>query len=74
MLSKDLVLTWEEVQHDLFTDDDGRVFGVELDLFNGHMNFYERFPDDSELPIMVPDVFEAIEIFNRENLGITEYN
>ena len=64
MINKQSILAWGEVQTDLCTDENGRVFGVENDLFNNHICFYIRYPDNSEEPIMTDDVYKAIDIFN----------
>ena len=39
MLSKDSVLVWNEVDHDLY-EENGHIFGVELDLYNNHQTYY----------------------------------
>ena len=64
MIDKQSVLWWNEIQADICNVDD-KTFGVELDLFNNHMNFYIRFPDCSEHFIHTHDVYEAIDEFNR---------
>lgn len=64
MIDKQSVLWWNEIQADICRVDD-KIFGVELDLFNNHMNFYIRFPDWSEHLIDTDDVYEAIDEFNR---------
>lgn len=71
MLKKEFVLAWEEVQKDLYTDEDGRTFGVENDLFNNHICFYIRYPDNSEEPIMTDDIYKAIDIFNGDHVNDT---
>lgn len=65
MLDRVSVLWWNEVQKDLYTDKDGRTFGVELDLFNNHMSFYIRNPDGGEIPIFTNNVYQAIDVFNH---------
>ncbi len=74
MLDKEYVLAWDEIQKNLFTDNDGRIFGVELDLFNNHKFFYIRYPDNSELPIMTDDIYTAIDVFNgKRKLDLNTY-
>ena len=41
MLRNETVLSWCEIEHDLY-EENGHVFGVELDLFNNHKHFYHR--------------------------------
>lgn len=67
MLNPNMVLGWEEVEHDLY-EENGYVFGVELDLFNGHENFYAKETDKNgniyyyELS---NDIYKAINEFNK---------
>jgi hypothetical protein len=67
MLNPNMVLGWEEVEHDLY-EENGYVFGVELDLFNGHENFYAKETDKNgniyyyELS---NDIYKAINEFNE---------
>lgn len=65
MLKRESVLAWCEVEHDLY-EENGHVFGVALDLFNNHKNYYHRqgniytfFPQDCR-----HDIYDAIDEFN----------
>ena len=65
MLNKEAVLAWDQVEHDLY-EENGHVFGVELDLFNDHIYFYHR--QDlvyTYLSNSNNDIYEAIEEFNQ---------
>lgn len=65
MLNKEIVLCWNEIEHDLY-EENGHIFGVELDLFNNHKYFYCRkgniCVDLSN--VKEDDIYEAIEKFN----------
>ena len=64
MLKKEMVLGWCEVEHDLY-EEDGHVFGVILDLFNNHKNFYHRQGNTYiDLNNLHEDIYDAIEHFN----------
>jgi hypothetical protein len=66
MLDKNSVLFWNEVEHDLYEEND-YVFGVELDLFNGHKSYYYKVLDDGKLlffDYLDDDIYKAIEQFN----------
>jgi hypothetical protein len=64
MLQKEMLLGWCEVEHDLY-EENGHVFGVELDLFNNHINFYHR-QGDTYIYLKEPreDIVDAIDKFN----------
>lgn len=67
MLNKNMVLGWEEVEHDLY-EENGYVFGVELDLFNGHEIYYAKTTDESgtgHYCDLNSDIYKAIEEFNE---------
>lgn len=67
MLDKNYVLGWEEVEHDLY-EENGYVFGIELDLFNGHQVYYAKTTDKNSVVHYVDlnnDVYEAIKEFNE---------
>lgn len=66
MLKKEMVLAWCEVEHDLY-EEDGHVFGVELDLFNNHTYFYHRQGNlyDYLANNYNEDIYDAIEQFNK---------
>ena len=73
MLDKELVLFWNEVEHDLY-EENGHVFGVELDLFNNHKNYYCKTVKKSSpwsdathiesYQYLKGDIYSAIEQFN----------
>lgn len=73
MLNTESVLCWNEIEHDLY-EENGRVFGVELDLFNDHKSFYckiiKRSSPYSDVQIVEhyqyldDDIYKAIEQFN----------
>ena len=64
MLNKEMVLAWCEVEHDLY-EEDGHIFGVELDLFNNHKYFYHRKGNTYiYLSNVKEDIYDAIEHFN----------
>ena len=67
MLDKNSVLFWNEVEHDLYEEND-RVFGVEIDLFNGNQSYYCKTFDDGKLlffEYLDNDIYKAIEQFNK---------
>lgn len=72
MLNKEIVLCWEEVEHDLY-EENGHVFGVELDLFNNHKSYYCKtvkksspYSDAAQVSYqyLKGDIYMAIEQFN----------
>ena len=65
MLEKNYVLCWEEVEHDLY-EENGKTFGVELDLFNGHENYYCKTIDNKgeHYQYLKGDIYKAIDQFN----------
>ena len=65
MLNTETVLFYNEVQHDLY-EENGHIFGVELDLFNDHKYFYHRKGNTYiYLSNFKEDIYEAIEEFNK---------
>lgn len=73
MLSKETVLFWNEVEHDLY-EENGYIFGVELDLFNNHKNYYCKTVEKSSpyydaervyYKYLKGDIYMAIEQFNQ---------
>lgn len=66
MISKEHILYWNEIEHDLY-EENGHVFGVELDLFNSHTSFYcKAIENDEEFyQYLADDIFVAIEQFNE---------
>lgn len=66
MLEKERVLTWSEVEHDLY-EENGYIFGIELDLFNNHKNYYCKTIDEDGreyYQFLHGDIYNAIEQFN----------
>lgn len=66
MLDKNYVLGWEDVEHDLY-EENGYVFGIELDLFNGHEIYYvKKAAKDGNVYYvdLSGDIYKAIEEFN----------
>lgn len=65
MLDNDMVLSWEEVEHDLY-EENGKIFGVEIDLFNNHKRYY--YKEHSYIRewffYLSDDIYEAIKEFN----------
>lgn len=66
MLDKNCVLGWEDVEHDLYKEGH-YIFGVELDLFNGHKSYYCKTVTNGTETIeyFLEDVYEAIDRFNE---------
>ena len=65
MLNKEAILFWNEVEHDLY-EENGHIFGVELDLFNNHKYFYHRKGNTYiYLSNVKEDIYEAVEKFNE---------
>lgn len=66
MLDKISVLFWNEVEHDLY-EEDGHIFGVELDLCNNHKcYYYKTIENDKEIYYFLGnDIYAAIEQFNK---------
>lgn len=65
MLNKETALFWNEVEHDLY-EENGYIFGVELDLFNNHKNYYCKTVEDNReyYQYLKGDIYCAIEQFN----------
>ena len=65
MLNKEAVLFWNEVEHDLY-EESGYIFGVALDLFNNHQNYYCKTIEDGKecYQDLHGDIYNAIEQFN----------
>lgn len=65
MLDKEKVLAWCEIEHDLY-EEDGHIFGIELDLFNGHTYFYHKQGNVYDyLADPREDIYDAIDKFNE---------
>lgn len=64
MLKRETVLAWTEIEHDLY-EEDGHIFGIELDLFNDHIYFYHRKDGFyTYLTGIYDDIYDAIDKFN----------
>lgn len=66
MLDKNLVLFWNEVEKDLY-EENGYIFGIELDLFNNHQNYYCKSIQNGQeyYQILDNNIYKAIEKFNE---------
>ena len=73
MLDIDYVLDCGQVEHELY-EEDGHVFGVELNLFNGHKSYYhekiKKYPYFDVVLVegfqyLDDDIYNAIEQFNN---------
>ena len=66
MLDKNFVLFWNEVEHDLY-EENGHIFGVELDLFNNHKCYYYKTIEYGKeiYYFLGNDIYAAIEKFNK---------
>lgn len=67
MLDKDTVLWWNEVEKDLY-EENGHIFGIELDLFNNHKYYYHKTIDEDGIEYyqyLKGDIYMAIEQFNQ---------
>lgn len=66
MLNKETVLFWNEVDHDLY-EENGYIFGVELDLFNNHKSYYCKTIEDGKefYQFLHGDIYSAIDQFNK---------
>lgn len=66
MLDKNLVLFWNEIEKDLYEENE-YIFGVELDLFNNHQSYYCKTIDENGrecYQYLDNDIYNAIEKFN----------
>lgn len=65
MLSSETVPFWNEVEHDLY-EEDGHIFGVELDLFNNGKYYYHKTVEDGRelYRFLGTDIYIAIKKFN----------
>ena len=73
MLGKEFILFWNEIEKDLY-EEDGYVFGIELDLFNNHQSYYCKISEktsphsDSQRVYyhqLSDNIYEAIDQFNE---------
>ena len=74
MLKKETALVWNEVEHDLY-EENGHIFGVELDLFNNHKNYYCKCVEDGKeyYQYLHGDIYMAIEMFNAMLKDVQEW-
>ena len=65
MFDKERVLYWNEIEYDLY-EENGHIFGVELDLFNNHKSYYHKTIEGNteRLLFFKGDIYMAIEQFN----------
>ncbi len=65
MLDQNTVLAWNEVEHDLYKEND-YIFGVELDLFNNHKYYYCKTVENGRelYQYLHGDIYESIIQFN----------
>ncbi len=65
MICKEHVLCWNEIECDLYEENDN-IFGVELDLFNNQKNYYCKTVEDGKeyYQYLHGDIYNAIEQFN----------
>ena len=69
MLNTNFIPFWNEIQHDL-SEENGHIFGIELDLCNTHQYFYHKMITDGVETIeyladMTDDIYKAINAFNE---------
>ena len=73
MLDKEYVLFWNEIEKDLY-EENGYIFGIELDLFNNHQSYYCKISEkasphsDSQRVYyyqLSDDIYKAIDQFNE---------
>ena len=74
MLDKNYVLGWNSIEHTLY-EEDGHIFGIELDLFNNHESYYyekiKKYPYSDfvavkEFEYLNDDIYKAIDQFNEK--------
>lgn len=66
MLDKSLAVFWNEIEHDLY-EENGHIFGIEIDLFNDHKIYYCKFIKNGveTYRYLDDDMLNAIEQFNN---------
>jgi hypothetical protein len=73
MLGKESVVFWNEIEKDLY-EENGYIFGIELDLFNNHKSYYCKISEktsphsDSQRVCyyqLSDDIYKAIDQFNE---------
>lgn len=74
MLLREAVVVWNEVEHDLY-EENGYIFGVELDLFNNHKYYYCKTIEDRReyYQYLEGDIYSAIDSFNLLLKGEYKY-
>lgn len=74
MLLREAVVVWNEIEHDLY-EENGYIFGVELDLFNNHKYYYCKTIEDGEeyYQYLEGDIYSAIDSFNLLLKGEYKY-
>ena len=67
MINKENIVFWNEIECDLY-EENGHIFGIELDLFNNHKCFYHKMieKDGRECYQYLKgyDIYDAIDQFN----------
>lgn len=65
MIKKEFVLYWNEIEHNLY-EENGYIFGIELDLFNNHKSYYCKTIEDGHefYQYLEGDIYSAINQFN----------
>lgn len=65
MLNEEKVLYWNEVECDLY-EENGNIFGVELDLFNNQKYYYHKIIAENEekYRFLSTNIYTAIKKFN----------
>ena len=63
MIEREKILHCSEIKHDLYKEN-GHIFGIELDLFNGHGSCYYKH-NEQYIYLEDIDIYEAIERFNK---------
>lgn len=68
MINKEYISSWNEIECDLY-EENGHIFGIELDLFNNHEYFYHKTIRENGLGSYLYfegcDIYEAIGQFNE---------
>lgn len=62
---------WSEVEHDLY-EENGRIFGVEIDLFNNHKYYYCKTIENGKecYEYFYSNIYDAIGQFNALLEGV----
>ena len=66
MLDKSSVVFWNAIEKDLY-EENGYIFGIELDLFNNHQYYYCKTIQNGHeyYQTLNDDIYKAIEEFNN---------